>query len=456
MAGLCYLGTIDPLNKLHTDIVIDIFSKAQHRIFVDAYDISQKPSGETWPDFVNRIWKNCSDGMRFWKNDEGEDHHLLGVLGEGSIYNQLLACKDTGAIPIICIGHSEEKSSWLSPGSNLLNHLTFLELFSKYTAIWLREKMGFIQAHLEIWNEPQKFMIVSTYAKVAMAMARGFLQYPNFKVHFGSNDINIDVNSYLPMLLQKDMQGNYLYKDLLTLMKGQYYSTHELWPWQHGRGYISEMVKLLEGTGIKLSVTECSPTGDWGQYGLNNDYGKLFNDLRDYHIEIYCILFIIRRDFFGDVFDEIKVFTREGRPDIKTIDYPYGIPPGGWLPNGYSMLKHSTLRTYNQKYYNEQLPLEDEGMDLKDIYKKGMRGEIGIYFIQMVLNEDIKPYPLLKVDGWWGDKTNPIVLQYQKKYGLNTYSGEVGPNTFQHMIRTYPNIWDKLHYLKYTKKIILT
>ena len=178
MSGLCYLGTIDPSNKEHQSIIVDIFGKAQHRIFVDAYEITQKPANETWPNFVNRVWTNMPDGMRFWRNDEGQDHHLLGVLGEGSILKQLQMCRSMGAIPIICIGHSEEKASWLSPGNNnLLNHLDFLEIFCKYTAIWLREKMGFIQANLEVWNEPQKFMTASTYAKVVIAMAKGFVQY---------------------------------------------------------------------------------------------------------------------------------------------------------------------------------------------------------------------------------------------------------------------------------------
>ena len=425
MPGLCYLGTIDPSNIEHRNIIVDIFGKAQHRIFVDAYDISQKPINETWPNFVNHIWRNCPDGMRFWENDEGQDHHLLGVLGEGSIYNQLLACKSMGAIPIICIGHSEEKSSWLSPGNNnLLNHLDFLETFCKYTAIWLREKIGFMQAHLEIWNEPQKFMTAATYAKVVMAMAKGFLQYPNFKIHFGSNDINIDVNSYLPMFLQKDIKGKYIYQELLTLMKGNYYSTHELWSWQHGQGYIGKMVKLLEGTGIKLSVTECSPTGDWGRYGIIDkehpiaDYGKLFNDLRDYHIEIYCILFIIRRDFFGDVFDEIKVFTREGRPDIHNEQYPNGIPPGGWLPNGYNAKKHEALRKFNQTYYKKQLLLEEEDMEFfknTTELKKGSKG-MDVKLLQKVANKALSLATPLGIDGNWGPLTDTAIKELNKYY----------------------------------------
>lgn len=351
MSGECYLGTIDPENGLHRIIIVDIFPKAQHRLFIDAFDIPQKPASSTWPDFVNHVWTYMPDGMRFWKNDENQDHHLLGVMGEGSILNQLKMCKATGAIPIICIGHSEEKrfepSAWLHPqDDNLLQHLDFLEEFSRQTAIWLRNKMGFIQAHLEVWNEAAKFMSAETYAKVVMAMAKGFMQYKNFKVHFGSNDIEIDLNDYLPKLKQN--------APLMTLMKGQYYSTHELWPRQHGQGYIGKMVELLAGTGIELSITECSPNGDWGKYGIDNDWGPLFNDIIKYGIKIYCILFIIRRDFFGDVFDEIRVFTREGRPDLE-------IAPGGWLPNGYNAKKHEALRRFNQTYFKNQIPIESEG-----------------------------------------------------------------------------------------------
>lgn len=89
---------------------------------------------------------------------------------------------------------------------------------------------------------------------------------------------------------------------------------------------------------------------------------------------------------------------------------------------------------------------EGEDMILDKIYNIGSKG-IGVRFIQMVLNEDIKPDPLLKVDGWWGSKTNAIVLRYQQKYNLSQYGGAIGANTMQQMIGLYPGIWNKTEYL---------
>ena len=126
-----------------------------------------------------------------------------------------------------------------------------------------------------------------------------------------------------------------------------------------------------------------------------------------------------------------------------------------WL----AIFKNGQLRTTEQvwKDFREisirYRKVSDDEMDLKPVYQNGMRYETGVCFIQMVLNEDMKPNPLLKVDGWWGPLTNPIVLQYQAKYNLNSYSGEVGPNTFQHMIKTYGWIWDRFDYL-YRIKVI--
>lgn len=96
-------------------------------------------------------------------------------------------------------------------------------------------------------------------------------------------------------------------------------------------------------------------------------------------------------------------------------------------------------------FINEKKPKDDDGMKLDTIYKNGSRG-IGVQFIQMVLNSDIKPEPLLKADGIWGVKTNAIVLQYQKKYSLSQYEGAIGANTMQQMINLYPDIWDNIEY----------
>lgn len=96
---------------------------------------------------------------------------------------------------------------------------------------------------------------------------------------------------------------------------------------------------------------------------------------------------------------------------------------------------------------NGTVPDMEDDMKLKSVYKNGMKKEIGIKFIQMILNDDMKPVPLLKVDGWWGSKTDAIVLEFQKKYNLAQYGGAIGPNTMQFMIKKYPSIWNTFDYL---------
>jgi peptidoglycan hydrolase-like protein with peptidoglycan-binding domain len=88
--------------------------------------------------------------------------------------------------------------------------------------------------------------------------------------------------------------------------------------------------------------------------------------------------------------------------------------------------------------------VECEDMTLDKLYKLGSKG-IGVRFIQKVLNEDIKPTPLLIVDGIWGTKTTDAVKQYQTFYGLKI-DGLVGTQTMRSMILEYPEIWNDTEY----------
>ena len=88
--------------------------------------------------------------------------------------------------------------------------------------------------------------------------------------------------------------------------------------------------------------------------------------------------------------------------------------------------------------------MEEDDMKLEKYYKLGSKG-IGVKFIQMILNEDIKPEPKLILDGIWGSKTAGIVKQYQEKYELKV-DGIVGPQTMKSMIEQYPWIWNEIEY----------
>jgi len=434
--GNCYTNTIQPLNLKHQDLIKEVFKAGIERIYGNLADVRPKRDNETWFNYICNIVEYLPDGLRLWRNDEGQDHIYNGTDGgSGSFKNLLLMCKITNRIPLVCWGHNEEQSSWLS--RNPVAHLDFLENFSKYFAIYLREKLGFIQAHLEIWNEPAKGGCMPNsddYAKVVLAMGRGFKQYINFKVHMGSNDIEIDVDGgYAQSLVNRpELKG-----------KVDYYSSHALWPRQHKKGYMAALNKILVGTGLKLSITEFSPNGDWGQYGVNNDYGA-FNELIENGVTIWCILFAFRSDFFGDVFDDIRIFTRETR----TIDGKY-YASGDWLPNGFNSKKYITLVEFINKYYSKQLEVEDEDMQLEEFYYKNKvtfnrdPKKAGIKFIQSVVG--VSP------GGVWNSTTETAVRKYQEINNLDI-DGIVGPLTFRSMMKNYPDADIDLRYFVATGK----
>lgn len=431
-AGNCYTNTIQPLNPKHQAVVKEVYKAGIERVYGNLADVRPKRSNETWPNYMGDVIEYLPDGMRLWRNDENQDHVFNSTEGEGSFKDLLIMCKITDRIPLICWGHNEEQSSWLT--RNPIAHLDFLENFSKYFAIYLRENLGFIQAHQEIWNEPQKSMPdPDDYGKVVVAMGRGFKQYSNFKVHFGSNDINVDVDfGYAKALVAKPE----------VLAVTDYYSSHALWPHQHKKGYMAKLNEILKGTGLKLSITEFSPDGDWGQYGVNNDYGA-FNELIENGVSIFCLLFAFRRDFFGDVFDDIRIFTREAR----TIDNNY-YAAGDWLPNGFTSKKYITLIEFINKFYSEQLPVEVEMLLLEKYYYKlkvTFNRDIqraGIKFIQACLG--------LNPDGKWGDLTDKAVEKYQIENNLLRPDGTadkiVGPDTFRNMMKNYPKAYIDLQY----------
>jgi hypothetical protein len=400
-SGQCW-STAQSANSMHRTILKDMFPAGIERIFIDLADIP-KPTGFVNDAYVKKVMDNMPDGLRYWQNDEGEDHIVNGTLGEGSTRSHLDMCKALGAIPILCLGHTEERTSWLS--RNPIAHTTFLQQFCLSLAHYLRG-LGFQQAHLEVFNEPKKCIPVNDYVQICIAMGKGFKQYKNFKVHIGSNDIEQDLDGYI----------QYLVKQLEVLKYADYYATHVLWPRQHNAGYIAKVNSIIKGTNLKQSVTEFSPDGDW----------DTFDELVNNGIEIYCILFVLRNDFFGDVFDDIYIFDKHKGPGIIS----------------YNEAKHLMLRAFNNKYYNKQLPLERENM-LDKVYKVGSKG-IVVKFIQKVLNEDmeIDIVPLVE-DGLYGSKTKAAVEDYQKNYTLKV-TGEVDTQTFKSMVMSEPDMFDGL------------
>ena len=70
-------------------------------------------------------------------------------------------------------------------------------------------------------------------------------------------------------------------------------------------------------------------------------------------------------------------------------------------------------------------------MDSLGTWKKGDRGEPNIKRLQALLNNTGRFS--LKVDGWFGSKTEQAVIEYQSHFGL-AIDGIVGPKTWRHLL----------------------
>lgn len=411
-SGQCW-NTTQSLNPLHQEQLKSQYPEGAELFLLHTADIKQK-GNESWTDYMNNLMENMPDGLKRWENGD-----WLGNL-DAKFKDNLTMCKAINAIPMICFGDSGSPNDppfWL--GRNPINHLEFIEQFAKYFAFYLRNKWGFKQAILVLINEPKKIISTEQYIKICKALTKGFRQYVNFTVVIGNNDIEQDLDGYVQAVV-----GD---KELVGLLKGCWYGTHVLWGKQHNQGYIKKVNELLSGSGIKQAVTEFSPNGDWGKYGVDNDWGA-FNELRDNGIELYNILFTVRRDFFGDVFDEIRVFTREGRPDLD-------IKPGGWLPNGYSQKKHLALKKFNDTYYNKQLPLESEDMQFDNLYYRGRADTKYIYDPKKIAVRWLRLTFGLSDSAIFDSALENAVTAFQITKGL-TADGKVGDNTIDALMLT--------------------
>jgi hypothetical protein len=317
----------------------------------------------------------------------------------GNIYLIVTACTHDGKT-----GHYPDDMEWRS----------FIESLCIDLSIYKANKNN---CRITISNEPMKFMTREQYAhlvNLAYAQIAG-----RFKMGVGNEEFTL-----------AESKGN-MYPYILQNCKFDILDIH--------------------------IQTSCTTESNCIKY-TNQAYawGRQYNKPVDCTEAFYSD--IATADGYNTLLMQLKHAERIGCPNFPMVfinldskAFPFDVAKWKKLAFFYNGVQRSPywndyVRIINEKY-KPIIPIEeDDDMKLDKIYNVGSRG-IGVKFIQMVLNEDIKPDPLLVVDGIWGSKTNAIVLAYQKKYNLSQYAGAIGGNTMQQMINLYPAIWNKTEYL---------
>lgn len=274
---------------------------------------------------------------------------------------------------------------------------------------------GFVKAFISIMNEPNTAtgLSTATYTSIVNESKKAI--------------------KYYPVIAGNDEWGNLDWKYLLDNGKFDYLGVHPLSSLGYPANWniLADWATMAQAKGKKYIITE---GGSW------------FNSYFD--LEGFTVIknLILKAKFFGYEAVCIVVLDNNGTENFnlgfRRFNSNYSNTPE------ISPYWQDFINLVNRegKKYQSEIIISEDDMKLEKIYKEGSKG-IGVKFIQMVLNKDIKPNPLLKVDGIWGTKTDAIVLDYQIKYGLSQYGGAIGSNTMQSMIKKYPDIWDNIQYL---------
>ena len=386
-------------NLKHAANLNDMGFKAL-RIYINLADFPQATPSQS---YIAGIM-NMQDGMWCWDNFS---KNWWSSQTNEKVKDAFDFCKKYNWLPIVCFGHNEEQSSWITR-SPAADKWIWLRLMCTEFAEYLYRVYGFKRADIEIWNEPNECMSPATYIVVAWNMITGWKINTNYKSHIFAS--NIILQNYLDALLADP-----------NLMKvTDYISPHILTFDEWDSDLINVTYNKACAKGKKVSLLEISPLGDMNR--MNKIIGKC---------DMYGLVLIIRNILMGTAMDI---------DDFIVYDFSN---PDNFI--AVTTAKMNWIKAFNKQYYIPYEVVEDD-MQLDKIYEVGSRS-IGVVFIQKVLNYDIDIDldSKLKVDGWFGSKTEEAVKLYQKNFNL-VEDGRVGEITFKTMIFGNQNLFDELVY----------
>lgn len=385
------------------------------RLFLNLCDLPYKTglvynsTSYEWQIYISSFYQTAPNPMSDWTF---EGRPSPNVTTE-TLKDHIEFCKRQNWLPIICMGYQEElPHNWLGRAP-YQQYWSWLGRFAKEFAIFLRDKLGFIRADIEVYNEPTKLIALGfgwdKYCQLSKAMVRGFKSVAGFKAHVFADDI-----------FKQEYLDNVL-RDTELMKITDYISTHigvgkedEEW----NNNLIAKTTQKIKSRypHLQQALTEMSLNGIWSR--LNQLPGN---------VAMYGLIGAIRNKAFGTAtrIDDIWLW---GVGDELQVTAPQ---------------KAQALKEFNNKFYK---PYEIEGdyMILQPEYRFGSSG-IGVKFIQKVLNKDLQPEKPLVVDGRWGALTEEQVKRFEAKYQFPV-EAKITKTKFRFMIASYPEIWDEIQY----------
>ena len=116
------------------------------RIFFNMRDLPyiEKPD----QNYINHLFATMRNGQAAWDTPNKTPEPMRATFD---------FCKKYNWLPIVCMGASEEnvKDNFIGRVPTL-EQCTWLSLFAKEFAIYLKYNLGFDRADLEVYNEPSK------------------------------------------------------------------------------------------------------------------------------------------------------------------------------------------------------------------------------------------------------------------------------------------------------------
>jgi hypothetical protein len=362
--------------------------------------------------FIQHCFDTMPNPMKSWTYEDNP----LPWLQKGMIRDLFDICKQEKWLPIISFGCQEElPHGWLGRAI-AEDKWDWLVEFVRQLGIYLRDTMKFDRVDFEWWNEPTKLQGLGfgwdKYCKLGNKLAIAWHSVSkNYKFYAFSDDT-------LALTFLNDILTDKVFMQNVDVISTHCGVAREDDEFEMGMiKYINTLIAKYPH--LKQSVSEFTCNGiisrlnqligttiGYGHIGLNRHLigGNLLGTRMDDYAIWDTDLFKITAS------DKIKISAK-----------------------------------FNKDNYKAYTVVEDDIM-LEEIYENGSRS-IGVTFIQKVLNEDIDIDldPKLKVDGWFGDKTENAVKLYQKNFNLEV-DGRVGEITFKSMIFNNQNLFDELMY----------
>lgn len=401
MPGYCW--HFDTHMKEITDALIGAGFKWV-RIFLNLRDTDYcREPNQT---YIQHCFDNMPDGMHTFTDQDGNPIKA----SNGKMRDMFDFCLKNKWMPVVCMATSEESVSGEWFGRIVPpNRYEWMKHFTLQFGLYLKYKMGFERADLEIWNECTKLgevgMNLSQYCDLACYMTDGWnLSGAGYVGVFSDNVI---YQAQLNQILSRT--------DLMN--KVRYLNTHigvaegiedEEW----NSGLIQNITKKIKSMYPHLDqfVTELSFAGVWSrtQIILDNTAGYgLIGAVRE----------LVNGALLGTRIDDIwqvedGKYIRCSAPD-----------------------KVIKLKELNK---NVLFLKGDDSMVLIWDYKLGSTG-MGVKFLQKCANRYILT-PLV-IDGGWGPLTDVAVKSMNTTEGFTINPGIIDKKRFQYYVKKYTDIW---------------